>query len=115
VAITANLKGMRGKPGTAPSAELPFSSLQLDPAGGNQRVEMVYSKDLFSVESKVRHYKAEFRSLLLRNIQKYYMTVFLVEVTTAEQLVDQLKREKRLSKGAVSRKSNSITFRQTDN
>src|ERR1700749_3829370 len=52
--ITANLKGMKKKPGTAPPAELPMKSLHLDHVGSNQRIDMIYVNSQQPVQVKVR-------------------------------------------------------------
>jgi E3 SUMO-protein ligase PIAS1 len=71
--LQANLKGLKKKPGTAPPPDLG----KLVRMTGQNRVEMVYVNSQQPVQPK-----------------KYYMTVFLVEVTTVAQLVDRLKKGK---------------------
>ncbi|KAF8445886.1 PINIT domain-containing protein [Boletus edulis BED1] len=72
-ALQANLKGLKKKPGTAPPADLG----QMVRMSGQNRVEMVYVNSQQPVQPK-----------------KFYMVVFLVEVTTVAQLVDRLKKGK---------------------
>ncbi|KAH0838266.1 miz zinc finger protein [Lanmaoa asiatica] len=72
-ALQANLKGLKKKPGTAPPADLG----RMVRMNGQNRVEMVYVNSQQPVQPK-----------------KFYMTVFLVEVTTVAQLVDRLKKGK---------------------
>lgn len=73
VQLTANLKGLKKKPGTAPPADL---GKTVRPTGQN-RVEMVYVNSQQPVQPK-----------------KFYLIVMLVEATTVEQLVDKLKKGK---------------------
>ncbi|CCL99022.1 uncharacterized protein FIBRA_01031 [Fibroporia radiculosa] len=75
VALTANLKGMKKKPGTAPPPDL-GKSLRLT-TGASNRIEMVYVNSQQPVQSK-----------------KFYLVVMLVEVTTVDQLIDRLKKGK---------------------
>ncbi|KAG8219763.1 E3 SUMO-protein ligase [Butyriboletus roseoflavus] len=72
-ALQANLKGLKKKPGTAPPADLG----RMVRMNGQNRLEMVYVNSQQPVQPK-----------------KFYMTVFLVEVTTVAQLVDRLKKGK---------------------
>ncbi|KAF9480995.1 hypothetical protein BDN70DRAFT_876865 [Pholiota conissans] len=68
--ITANLKGLKKKPGTAPPPDIgKYSKLT-----GHNKVEMVYVNSQQPVQSK-----------------KYYMIVMLVEATTIDALVGNLK------------------------
>ncbi|KAI6008232.1 PINIT domain-containing protein [Pisolithus orientalis] len=71
--LNANLKGMKKKPGTAQPADI---SKSVRPTGQN-RIEMVYVNSQQPVQPK-----------------KYYLMVFLVEVTTVAQLVDRLRKGK---------------------
>ncbi|PCH33703.1 hypothetical protein WOLCODRAFT_135275 [Wolfiporia cocos MD-104 SS10] len=75
VPLTANLKGMKKKPGTAPPPDL-GKNLRLS-NGATNRVEMVYVNSQQPVLSK-----------------KFYLVVMLVETTSVEQLIDRLKRAK---------------------
>jgi len=93
VAISANLKGMKKKPGTAPPAELPVKNLQLDHLNNSQRVDMIYVNSQQPAQ-----------------IKKYYMVIFLVEVSSAVQLVERLRKGKRQSEEDVKFKSKSICF-----
>lgn len=79
VGLTANLKGLKKKPGTAPPPEL-GKLARLNPGAGN-RVEMVYVNSQQPVHGK-----------------KYYLVVMLVEVTSVDELVERLKKGKFVSK-----------------
>ncbi|THH34039.1 hypothetical protein EUX98_g145 [Antrodiella citrinella] len=80
--LTANLKGMKKKPGTAPPPDL-GRSVRLTPGAAN-RVEMIYVNSQQPVTPK-----------------KYYLVVMLVEVTTVEQLIDKLKKGKYKSSNEI--------------
>ncbi|KAI6047681.1 PINIT domain-containing protein [Pisolithus marmoratus] len=71
--LHANLKGLKKKPGTAPPADI-SKSVRMT---GQNRIEMVYVNSQQPVQPK-----------------KFYLMVFLVEVTTVAQLVDRLKKGK---------------------
>lgn len=73
VALQGSLKGLKKKPGTAPPPDL-GKTVRMT---GQNRVEMVYVNSQQPVQPK-----------------KFYLTVFLVEVTTVAQLVDKLKKGK---------------------
>ncbi|EMD42118.1 hypothetical protein CERSUDRAFT_110664 [Gelatoporia subvermispora B] len=81
-ALSANLKGMKKKPGTAPPPDL-GKLLRTTPATPN-RIEMVYVNSQQPAQPK-----------------KYYLVVMLVEVTTVEQLIDRLKKGKYKSKQEI--------------
>ncbi|KAH8835711.1 PINIT domain-containing protein [Flagelloscypha sp. PMI_526] len=75
--LTANLKGMKKKPGTAPPPNITsHANLNSLP----NRVEMIYVNSQQPVTNK-----------------KFYLVVMLVRVTSVEKLVDQLKQSKRRS------------------
>ncbi|EIN13799.1 hypothetical protein PUNSTDRAFT_95125 [Punctularia strigosozonata HHB-11173 SS5] len=80
VQLSANLKGLKKRPGTAPPADLGKSIRQV----GQNRVEMVYVNSQQGTPAK-----------------KYYMVVQLAEVTTVEQLVDRVKKGKYKSKDEI--------------
>ncbi|TFK57063.1 hypothetical protein OE88DRAFT_1744009 [Heliocybe sulcata] len=82
VQLTANLKGLKKKPGTAPPADL-GKSVRMTPQMAN-RVEMVYVNSQQGVPPK-----------------KYYLVVMLVETTTVEQLVDRLQKGKYRSRADI--------------
>ncbi|EDR14963.1 uncharacterized protein LACBIDRAFT_300609 [Laccaria bicolor S238N-H82] len=70
--LTANLKGLKKKPGTAPPPDLgKFTRL----TGVQNRVEMVYVNSIQPVVQK-----------------KYYLIVMLVETTSVETLVNNLRQ-----------------------
>ncbi|KAF9568443.1 hypothetical protein CPC08DRAFT_813495 [Agrocybe pediades] len=68
--ITANLKGLKKKPGTAPPPDLNKYAR----TGVSNKVEMVYVNSQQPIQSK-----------------KYYMIVMLVEATTIKSLVNNLR------------------------
>ncbi|TDL28606.1 hypothetical protein BD410DRAFT_862701 [Rickenella mellea] len=72
VQLSANLKGVKKKPGTAPPADLGRSVRSV--VGAQNRVEMVYVNSQQPI--------------------KYYLAVLLVEVTNVEQLVEKLRKGK---------------------
>ncbi|OSD03150.1 hypothetical protein PYCCODRAFT_1434570 [Trametes coccinea BRFM310] len=75
VQLTANLKGLKKKPGTAPPPDL-GKSVRLV-YGQTNRVEMIYVNSQQPTAPK-----------------KYYLAVMLVEVTTVDQLIDRLRKGK---------------------
>lgn len=81
--ITANLKGLKKKPGTAPPPDIgKYSRI----TGGPNRVEMVYVNSQHPVQSK------------------FYMIVMLVAVTTIENLVINLRAQHQKSANEVRQK-----------
>ncbi|KAJ3479600.1 hypothetical protein NLI96_g8936 [Meripilus lineatus] len=89
VQLTANLKGMKKKPGTAPPPDI-GKALKLA-SGAANRVEMVYVNSQQPIQSK-----------------KFYLVAILVEVTSVETLVERLKKGKYKS-------SNEIQARMAQN
>ncbi|KAF8577886.1 hypothetical protein K439DRAFT_1654979 [Ramaria rubella] len=85
VQLTANLKGLKKKPGTAPPPDL-GKAVRLTSQMPN-RVDLVYVNSQQPVQHK-----------------KFYMVVYLVEVTTVEQLVEKLKKGKYKSENDVRTK-----------
>ncbi|KAH6917517.1 PINIT domain-containing protein [Coprinopsis sp. MPI-PUGE-AT-0042] len=87
VQVTANLKGLKKKPGTAPPPDLAkyvrFTSQQ-------NRIEMVYVNSSQPAQAK-----------------KYYMIVMLVETTTIDRLVDNLKANCRRTSAEIQQKMKS--------
>ncbi|KAI0094836.1 PINIT domain-containing protein [Irpex rosettiformis] len=83
--LSANLKGMKKKPGTAPPPDL-GKTLRMAP-GSSNRIEMIYVNSQQPTPSK-----------------KYYLVVMLVEVTTVDQLVDRLRKGKFVSTNEVMAK-----------
>jgi len=83
--LTANLKGLNKKPGTAPPPDL-GKLVRLTP-GATNRVEMVYVNSQQPVHGK-----------------KYYLVVMLVETTGVEELVEKLNKGKFVSKQDVIEK-----------
>ncbi|KAI0695175.1 PINIT domain-containing protein [Cytidiella melzeri] len=83
--LSANLKGMKKKAGTAPPPDL-NKHLKVT-VGMTNRVEMVYVNSQQPTPSK-----------------KYYLVVMLVEVTTVDQLVERLKKGKFISNNEILEK-----------
>ncbi|KAH7916427.1 PINIT domain-containing protein, partial [Hygrophoropsis aurantiaca] len=79
--LSANLKGLKKKPGTAPPADLGKTVRNT----GSNRVEMVYVNSQQPLQSK-----------------KFYLVVMLVEVTTVAQLVERLKKGKYRSSDEIA-------------
>jgi E3 SUMO-protein ligase PIAS1 len=97
-ALNANTKGLKKKPGTAPPCDL---GKTVKPAAQN-RVEMVYINSNASSaagQAGSAPKVCRTRSLhcirrLICSLQKYYIVVILVEMTSVDQLVDRLKKGK---------------------
>ncbi|KAH7925216.1 hypothetical protein BV22DRAFT_1034323 [Leucogyrophana mollusca] len=81
--LSANLKGLKKKPGTAPPADLGKTVRTTGP----NRVEMVYVNSQQPVQPK-----------------KFYLVVMLVEVTSVAQLVERLKKGKYRSGDEIAAK-----------
>lgn len=77
VQLSANLKGLKKKPGTAPPADI---TTYLRLSGVHNRIEMVYVN-----------------SQQPPQLKKYYLVVMLVETTSVDQLVSELNLNKRKS------------------
>lgn len=97
VQITANTKGLKKKPGTAPPADL-GKAVRMTPQGQN-RVELIYVNSQQPVQPKVcvgqQSRDLETLSVLNENLsQKFYMVVNLVEITSVDELVNKVKRDK---------------------
>ncbi|KAL0951264.1 hypothetical protein HGRIS_007978 [Hohenbuehelia grisea] len=82
--LTANLKGLKKKPGTAPPPDITKFI-----RGGNtpNRIEMVYVNSQQPAQTN----------------KKYYLVVMLVDATSVDQLVDRLKKGKYRSSDEVKR------------
>ena len=100
--LTANMKGLKKKPGTAPPPDIGKYARTASVAN---RVEMVYVNSQQPVSSKVldlspfRHFCAEYLK------QKYYMIVMLVETINIETLVKNLRTHNLRSRQEVQEKS----------
>jgi len=104
VQLTANLKGLKKKPGTAPPPDL-GKSIRLSTQTPN-RVDMVYVNSQQPIANRVSlsmDFLIKFPHH--RPFQKYYMIVYLVEVTSVEQLVEKLKKGKYKSEEEIKTKS----------
>lgn len=82
--ITANMKGLKKKPGTAPPADL--TKLVKMVPGASTKVEMVYVNNQTNSNQQPPPPK------------KYYIAVMLVQVTNVDQLIDRLVKGKYKSK-----------------
>lgn len=93
VQLTANLKGLKKKPGTAPPPDLGkhvrFTS--------QNRIEMVYVNSQQPVPSK-----------------KFYLVVMLVETTSVETLVTRLKEANFKSKAEIQQKMKAAISQDDD-
>jgi E3 SUMO-protein ligase PIAS1 len=111
VQLTANLKGLKKKPGTAPPPDL-GQSIRMN-NGMQNRVDMVYVNSQQPIQPKARTFSF-LTTLIIVQIhicyQKYYMIVCLVEATTVEQLVDKLKKGKYKSEEDIRAKSTYILY-----
>lgn len=93
VQLTANLKGLKKKPGTAPPADLGRTVRMT----GQNRVEMVYVNSQQPIQPK-----------------KFYLIVMLVEATTVEQLVDKLKKGKYRNREDIVAQMNKTSSEDDD-
>ncbi|KAK7694737.1 hypothetical protein QCA50_001925 [Cerrena zonata] len=84
VQLTANLKGLKKKPGTAPPPDIAIPNVLRIAPNASNKVEMVY------VNSAQQTQGAAARQFP----KKYYMVVMLVEVTTVDQLIARLRKGK---------------------
>jgi E3 SUMO-protein ligase PIAS1 len=102
--LTANLKGLKKKPGTAPPADL-GKGLRVNTA--QNRVEMVYVNSQQPVQAKVccHSFSLANTGRLSSMRQKFYLVVMLVEVTSVDQLVDRLKKGKYKSSDDIKHRS----------
>ena len=100
--LTANMKGLKKMPGTAPPPDIGKYARTTSVAN---RVEMVYVNSQQPVSSKVdelsrlHHFFAEHLK------QKYYMIVMLVETINIETLVQKLRTYNLQSRQEIQQKS----------
>ena len=93
VPLQANLEGLKKKPGTAPPADLGMAVRMM----GQNRIEMVYANSQPPVARKVSLFalfSLQMCTACHWRGQKFYLQVFLVEVTTVAELVARLKKGK---------------------
>lgn len=93
--LSANLKGIKKKPGTAPPADI--SKVVKMAAGSPNRVEMIYVNSQTGGAAsppKARRSRNCVLLTCLTLLQKYYLMVYLVEISTVDQLVDRLRKGK---------------------
>ncbi|KDQ63528.1 hypothetical protein JAAARDRAFT_29547 [Jaapia argillacea MUCL 33604] len=95
VQLTASVKGLKKKPGTAPPPDL--GKTVRTTVGGQNRIEMVYVNSQQGAPPK-----------------KYYLVVNLVETTSVEQLVDKLKKGKYKSSSEIMTKRNAVSTDDDD-
>lgn len=94
--LSANFRGIKKKAGTAPPADITEYVRTGNPGVGNQ-IEMVYVNSSPPVPNKVSISSPSQLKLTHKQkpiAQKYYLVVNLVQVTSVEQLVEQLKRHR---------------------
>ena len=97
VQITANLKGLKKKPGTAPPPDI----TKLVKLNGHQnRVEMVYVNSQQPVH-KVCGRCLSSLVLTSEHTQKFYLVVQLVEVSSVEAIVERIRKGKFRSREEV--------------
>ncbi|KIP11381.1 hypothetical protein PHLGIDRAFT_114515 [Phlebiopsis gigantea 11061_1 CR5-6] len=94
-ALTANLKGMKKKPGTAPPPDI-GKHVRMSSTASN-RIEMVYVNSQNPAPAK-----------------KYYLIVMLVEVTTVEQLIERLRKGKYKSNNEIVDKMAQASLEDDD-
>ena len=97
--LQANLKGLKKKPGTTPPPDL--GRLVKMSSGATNRLDMIYVNSQQPVHGKVGLLLSSKWRKLNNGIQKYYISVLLVEVTSTEELIDRLKNGKSISKEDV--------------
>ena len=106
VQISANLKGVKKKPGTAPPADL-SSSVRKVP-GVHNALEMIYINSQPNSAPKVSsdfYTIAPIGAYVLMFLQKFYLVIYLVETTDVVKLVERLRQGKRKSYEEVKGKS----------
>ncbi|KAG6912006.1 hypothetical protein DXG01_000254 [Tephrocybe rancida] len=84
VQLTANLKGLKKKPGTAPPPDI---GKQCRLTAIPNKIEMVYVNSQQPVQPKLS-------DVLKNEVQKYYLVVMLVETNSIDWLVSNLKNHK---------------------
>ena len=100
--LTANMKGLKKKPGTAPPPDIGKYARTTSVVN---RVEMVYVNSQQPVSSKVNDLSS-FHSLCAEHLkQKYYMIVMLVETINIETLVQNLRIYNLRSRQEIQQKS----------
>lgn len=104
VQLTANLKGLKKKPGTAPPPDL---GKYVRLTNVQNRVEMVYVNSQQPPQSKVSYFLSINLYCWYAGLQpqKYYLVVMLVEVTTVDTLVSDLKVSSYRSSKDIKKKS----------
>ena len=102
--LTANLKGLKKKPGTAPPPDL-GSAVRWNTSGPN-RIEMVYVNSSQPAQAKVR-FLATCPTRVAKFQQKFFLVVMLVATNSVESLVEDLKANSRRSNTEIKQKSKS--------
>lgn len=90
--LSANLKGLKKKPGTAPPPDL--GKVARMSQNSANRVEMIYVNSQQPTPPKVCDRWAHNYLLTHGHEQKYYIVVALVEVTSVDQLIERLRKGK---------------------
>ena len=105
--LTANMKGLKKKPGTAPPPDIGKYARTASVAN---RVEMVYVNSQQPIASKVNFLFALHHFCAEHLKQKYYMIVMLVESINIETLVQNLRTHNLRSRQEVQQKSKVFTL-----
>lgn len=100
--LTANMKGLKKKPGTAPPPDIGKYARTASVAN---RVEMVYVNSQQPVSSKVNDLSPLYHCYAEHLKQKYYMIVMLVETVNIETLVQNLRTYNLRSRQEIQQKS----------
>jgi len=103
--LTANMKGLKKKPGTAPPPDI---SKYVRTTSVTNRVEMVYVNSPQPVQSKVNDLSRFHHFCAERLKQKYYMIVMLVEAINIETLVQNLRSYNYRSRQEIQQKSKTF-------
>ena len=100
--LTANMKGLKKKPGTAPPPDIGKYARTTSVVN---RVEMVYVNSQQPVSSKVNDFSSLHYFYAEHLKQKYYMIVMLVETINIETLVQNLRKYSFRSRQEIQQKS----------
>lgn len=102
--LNANLKGLKKKPGTAPPPDITKLARLV---GTPNKVELVYVNSQQPVQNKVGIFTFSI-CLTVKCVQKYYISVMLVETTTVTNLVEKLKASSYRKSEEIKQKSTFI-------
>lgn len=94
VASTANTRGMKKKPGTAPPVDL----TKVVKTTGMNRIDITYINNTTPFHAKVSGDSLVLLSILRTkahaHLQKFFLVANLVEVTSVDQLVERLRNRR---------------------